>query len=393
MNAPRLEAGLSRDAVILISPTPIDGYPPTQYQARLLAEAGFHVHLLTSDLRPGHPPDFSWPGVTIKRVPLSAGGFAQRMLAKSAFAAQLLSWRRALSRRLLAEIAFEPEGLFFAFAVPGKSARIVAHFHEMLLDDGKRAFYESITKRVLPRCGLVVCADQRRAIILQEQARLTIVPTVVRNTPLLSTTDPVSAPDHRGRLTVVYHGAIASSRTLDTAIKSISLWPQDSTFHIFGDPKAKARSWLDRVAADAGVSSRVVYEGWVPVDRLLARLREHAIGYSVLRADHHNWRYSAGASNKRFQFMQAGLPQISDRGADVEALIEGNEVGLCVDPERPDEVASAVRRYAADPDMRLRAGENGIRLHRSIFNYQHDFQPVLDYIAGHAKAGFAPASA
>ena len=100
------------------------------------------------------------------------------------------------------------------------------------------------------------------------------------------------------------------------------------------------------------------------------------IGILLYRNDCRNNYYCA--PNKVFEYMMMGLPVIAPSFPGMLALVEGEEVGLCVDPADPSAIASAVNRLASDPELRARCRTNGLRLSKERYNWEVEVQPVLE---------------
>ena len=60
-----------------------------------------------------------------------------------------------------------------------------------------------------------------------------------------------------------------------------------------------------------------------------------------------------------------GVPVIAANYPGIRALVEGEEIGLCVNPDEPAAIAAAVNRMAADPEGRSRMKANGLRATRN----------------------------
>ena len=100
---------------ILVSPGPLDGYPPVQYQARLLADAGHRVQVVTMPLRADlSDSSFSHPGVQVTCIDgqTTFGGRIKRNLA---FCAAIIVARARAQRRSVIEIAYDPIGIYYRF--------------------------------------------------------------------------------------------------------------------------------------------------------------------------------------------------------------------------------------------------------------------------------------
>src|SRR5690349_11992884 len=105
--------------IILVSPAPVDGYPPVQYQARILADAGYSVELLSQALPLFEDINFQYPGVRVTKVAQPRGG-KPRLAAALANVLQIVAYLAALSvlrlraRGAVAEITFDPRGILIS---------------------------------------------------------------------------------------------------------------------------------------------------------------------------------------------------------------------------------------------------------------------------------------
>jgi glycosyltransferase involved in cell wall biosynthesis len=140
---------------------------------------------------------------------------------------------------------------------------------------------------------------------------------------------------------------------------------------------------LRKLAQDLGVLNRVVFLGLVPYQGLWGLAVGAAVGVSLVAGDKDlNWRYSAGAINKRFEYMAVGLPQVANSGPGMEEIIEKPGCGLLVDPTSAPETGRAITRLLEDPPLRRRLAENARKAHLSEFNCERQFAPVLEKILG-----------
>jgi glycosyltransferase involved in cell wall biosynthesis len=373
-----------RDVIICISPTPVDGYPPTQYQAELLADAGLEVVLLTTYLAGCRDAEFTYPKVRCLRFALAEPGFLRRYWAFLRFALVLIYFRLRFHRRLAAEIAYDPRGIFLASILPFRSKKLIGHLHETLTSANRPFdFFERHFLRHPHDATLLLVPDAQRAVLLQKQAGRVLNIRTVRNVPLLKAAARKAFHTTAGdkySFSVVYHGSLGPAQSIDAVIQSMPLWPPKVRFHIYGRPGVERQMELEVLARQLGVDERLCFEGWVPTKNLIERLREHSVGLSFLKPETDNWKYSAGASNKRYQYMQAGLAQISDNNPDVIQLIEGNKVGFCVAPDNPRAIAEKVNLLFQDKSLRAKFGSNGHRLYETEFYYEKEFAPVLSFI-------------
>lgn len=374
-------------AVILVSPAPVDGYPPVQSQARLLAGAGFDVAMVTRPLPGRSYVAFAHPGVDIftsvgqpKRTSRAAP--VQRLWERSAFLFQLTRARISRRGQIATEIAYDPDGMWMSDIAPFRPTRRVAHFHEMVMRLDNHPL-ERRLPRAVQQYQRVIVPDEGRASALRAQLCLTETPTTVPNLPVAeSVSDELR--QRNPPFEVIYAGSLGIQQMLDLIIRSVSLWPETARLTLLGDDSRPTARILKRLANDLGLVDRVTFEGWLELPDLIPRLQRAHLGISLLTPEFPQWVLSVGASNKRYQFMQAGLPQIGDMLPGVPELLEENGVGRCVRDYSERNIADLVTYYLDHEQEREDAGRRAEQLHRERYNYQAVFAPIIDWIRADA---------
>jgi glycosyltransferase involved in cell wall biosynthesis len=190
-----------------------------------------------------------------------------------------------------------------------------------------------------------------------------------------------------GRPAVYFQGWVGPSRCLEATIQSMRWWPKTAVFVIVGPVAESYQGALMALGDEAGAADRVVFLGSVPYVEALQLAAGATVGCSLV-ADQNdpNWTYSAGAINKRFEYMAVGLPQITNVGHGMEQIFGQHNCALLVDPSSPREIASAVATLLSNDTLRARLGENARRAHLAGFNYEGQFAPVLNKVVSWIKA-------
>jgi glycosyltransferase involved in cell wall biosynthesis len=132
--------------------------------------------------------------------------------------------------------------------------------------------------------------------------------------------------------------------------------------------------WADPAGALARYDSVVVLPR-VPYHELAPWTASADVGILLYRNDCRNNYYCA--PNKLFEYMMMGLPVIAPRFPGMTKLVEGEGVGLCVDPQEPAQIAAAANRLAGDAGLRARMRANALRLSLERYNWQKEFEPLL----------------
>ena len=364
--------------IVLMSPHPVDAYPPVRYQAELLAHAGFVVHLFTCPMKHEARVIFKCTGVILHEYALSQDTSLRRVVARARMSLGLFNLRRAYHRSIVAEIGFDPIGVQMLYSAPLRCKVVVAHLHVALIFPTQDHRTLRMTT-LLPRVSLVVVADADRARILQHQIKGLPSVLTVRNLPLKHSTVFSRAP-RTENFSVAYFGSLGITQGLDSVIRSMPHWPTELSLHLYSRADAASIAKWRILVEQAGVADRVHFEGWVHANDLLPTISKHHVGLSMMRPESDNERFASGASNKRYLLMAAGIAQISDRLPGVSELVEGNRVGKCVEPDNLLDIAEAVNYYYSRPSEIERIQREGPMLIESIYNYESEFQPVLDFL-------------
>lgn len=100
--------------------------------------------------------------------------------------------------------------------------------------------------------------------------------------------------------------------------------------------------------------------------------------------------YYHSIPTKLFDYMAAGLPIIASNFPAMEDIVLCNPIGpigICVDPENPEEIAEAVRQLIDDDrEQYAIMRENARNLHISEYNWEHQESKLIDtYSFLHSK--------
>lgn len=86
--------------------------------------------------------------------------------------------------------------------------------------------------------------------------------------------------------------------------------------------------------------------------------------------------------NKIFEYMSAGIPVIASDFPLWREIVEDNQCGICVDPEQPREIARAIDKLCANPDMAREMGCNGRKAVHETYNWATEESRLVQFYAG-----------
>jgi glycosyltransferase involved in cell wall biosynthesis len=149
------------------------------------------------------------------------------------------------------------------------------------------------------------------------------------------------------------------------------------------DPGRFALTWvgegamaeaLTAEAQRAGVGDRLTLTGFIPFGpELLERYREaHAFVHIA---------FTEGLPQVLYEAMGSGLPVAATRVGGVADALEGGRAGLLAPPGDPEAMTAAVRRLAAEPELRARLATRALELARS-FTIESESARVATFIRG-----------
>ena len=112
-----------------------------------------------------------------------------------------------------------------------------------------------------------------------------------------------------------------------------------------------------------------------------------AVGLTFLELTTDNCRFSAGASNKRFEYAALGIAQVTNAGAGMEEIFGRPGLATLLDRLDPQSMGDAIGALLSNPNRRAEMGERARRAHLSVNNYEAQFAPVVSQTRLVAKLG------
>lgn len=325
-------------------------------------------------------------GVRVVRsavYPAPNRGFAHRIANHASFAASALA-TAPLSGPADAVVAESPP-LFLAAAAIGyarlKRAPLILHVSDLWPDSavqlgalrrrGLIAWARALERACYRAAAAIVCPTQGIEQILQSRpeaaGKVSWIPPSVdisRFADRALKTAP-SGPERRP-FRVLYAGTVGMSQGLETLVEAAALL-EDAGIEI----------WIAGDGAEAPAIRREVAErqlgnvhllGAVAHDRVPALYSEADAAVVLLRD---RPLFQRALPTKMFEAMSAGRPLVLSATGEAADLIEGGGCGLTVPPERPQELAGALRELASDPARARRLGAVGARLVEERFSRRH----------------------
>ncbi len=369
---------------LFVQATEPGAYPPVINAALLLAEDGWEVTVLGAPIEgkrlamPLHP-----------RIRLDAiAARSTHVMTKGAYAAYCLravSLAREVRPTLL--YASDPLGALpglLAARLAGSRPRLIYHEHDSPNAQGDlNALVRVSRRRIMTVSGQVIFPNAARAAAVAEdldsdQRNLAIVWNVPRRREI------VSAPRcDRAKVVVYYHGSINPILLPPEAAAACASLAGRVILRIVGYETGDG-GYVARLEHDFGKAAEgglIDYRGQIPRDELLKEAAKADIGLAALPMDSTNLNLKAlaGASNKVFDYMAAGLPVIVSELPDWRAMFVDEGHALAADSSDAKALAAAIGRLIDDPALRAAMGEANRQRIANDWNYDTQFAPILSF--------------
>lgn len=342
--------------------------PRCQREVHALLQEGHEVDVICR--RDEGRPRIERDGrLTVRRlpIPLRRGGALTYLADYALFfvaAFVLLTWLHLRRRYRLVQVHSLPDPLVFAALVPKLTgARVILDLHECMPEFFSTKFGRPLDHwavrgvAAVERASIrfadfaITCTEQMREAFIGRGADADRI-GVVHNAAEEDVFDPSRHPPHardNGRFTLICHGSVEERYGLDTAIKAVASLADEIPelrLQIYG--KGTQLPELRELASQLDVRDRVDFTGtWVPIDELVGAIAAADGGIVAMKRDVFR---DLVHCNKMYDLIAMRRPVITSRTRSVQAYFS-DEAFLYFTADDPDDLARAIRRLYAEPEL------------------------------------------
>ena len=333
-----------------------------------LADAGHQVAVICMRA-PGDARRESYGAVEIHRLPMThrRGGILRYLFEYIAFpllAALYLALLDLHRRFDLIQVNTVPDWLVFAAIGPRlRGVPVVLDLHELMPEFFASKFRTTLRHpgvralAMLERASIrfadlaVTCTEEMRDAFVSRGADADRI-GVVMNSSEEALFDPESFPPRRdrrnGRFSLICHGTIEERYGLDTIIRAVRRLHgriPELTLDIYGDGTYATE--LREMVEQFGLTDRVSFKGFVPVDQLVAAIADADAGVVAMKRDVFR---DLTQCNKMFDLITMRRPVICSRTTSVMASFPDDCLHY-FDADDDVDLARAIEEVFAEPQL------------------------------------------
>jgi glycosyltransferase involved in cell wall biosynthesis len=189
---------------------------------------------------------------------------------------------------------------------------------------------------------------------------------VIRNVPVLKE-EAALAPSEPPY--IVYAGMVNEGRGLETLLEAMPLL--DCTLQICGD--GDKMQHLQAQAKAAGLDDKVVFRGFMEPAQLREVISKAWCGYLVLEDKGKSYYYSL--ANKFFDYMHAGIPQLTIDFPEYRHINTQHQISVLVDLNT-EQIIKALQNLQQDHELYARLSSNAQQA-KQEYNWQKESEKLI----------------
>lgn len=191
---------------------------------------------------------------------------------------------------------------------------------------------------------------------------------VIRNVPVL---EEASYPGPVQKI-IIYQGAVNHARCIENLVPAMRFIT--ATLHIYGKGnfEDETKALIDRY----GLADKVILHGTVTPEKLKAITAGAYIGINLVENTGLNQYYSL--ANKFFDYMHAGVPQVTMLYPEYEKINHAYEVALLIAEADEQSIVNACNQLLNDEALYNRLRANCLEA-RKVYNWQEEEKKLLAF--------------
>lgn len=243
---------------------------------------------------------------------------------------------------------------------------------EVITRPGIKKIWTRVEKRLVPKFKLGYTVSE--SIAEEFHRRYGVKYETIRNVPVLKILDEKMS----GEKFILYQGAVNEARGFEYLIPAMQ--SVNSKLIICGDGNFMPQ--LKKLITDHKLENKIELKGMLPPDEIWKISQQATIGIAL--AEREGLNQWLALPNKFFDYVHAGLPQLTMNYPEYIKINKQFEVAVLIDDLAPEKIADAINNLLNDDVLHSRLKDNCLKARQEL-NWQHEEKKVLSFY----KSAFA----
>ena len=260
---------------------------------------------------------------------------------------------------------------FYAAKIKGIKSVYDAHEYFSQLDEvitrpNIYRFWHRIERKMIPKFknGYTVCDSLAEEFKKNYKANY----KVIRNVPLLAARpEQVNSQD-----VILYQGAVNKGRGLD----KLALAMQNVNAQLWVCGHGNFFEEMKSVVHTNGLSGKIIFHGMLEPETLKKKALQSCIAINPFERTGLNQYLSL--SNKFFDYIHAGIPQVTMNYPEYRTINDQYEVAVLIDDLDPGTIANAINKLLDDKELYSQVKQNCLKARKEL-NWQNEKDKLLNF--------------
>ena len=242
-----------------------------------------------------------------------------------------------------------------------------------------------IRQELARRTDLCILPNEERMRLFVRETGRNKNTVLVWNCPALEEVSTFCERKKEEPLKVYYHGNLGPELLPLQTLNALAMLKEKIQFHIIGYETVGQIDYKKHFLEEAermGIKEHIYFGDVKNHSELMKNISRHHVGLALFSnaSENRNMKNLLGASNKVFDYMAGGMAVLVADNPDWKKVYVDPGYGLACNPADPESIARAFRWFLDHPAETRAMGEAGRHRILSEWNYEKQFQPVLELL-------------
>jgi glycosyltransferase involved in cell wall biosynthesis len=227
----------------------------------------------------------------------------------------------------------------------------------------------------------ITTVDSRNAVVADKYRRVTDSVEVIYNVPKIQGNDELDSEIEcidEDDYIITYVGGLTKNKGVIKAIQTMDLvQDKHSNLYLIGHFVDSRENTINLVK-EKGLEDQVHFTGRLEHSEMMGFLEKTDIALALYQPTEYYQKYSStGTGRKFFNYMEAGVPILAPRFAEIGKVVQTENCGILVDSTDPNSILKGVDKLINNPNVRKEMGRRGKESVESKYNWGNEKEKLI----------------